>query len=113
MDELAGIGNPSALTCPECGGALFELKEGRPHRFLCHTGHAFSLQSLATTHEHVTDDALWSAIRALQEKVAILRRLAEVNADEAARAEADRLTGHIAAMREAVTNMPPAKVIDR
>jgi two-component system, chemotaxis family, protein-glutamate methylesterase/glutaminase len=112
MDELARIGNPSAFTCPECGGALFELKEGHPHRFLCHTGHAFSLQSLASTHEHATDDALWAAIRALQEKVAILRRLAEVNADEAVRAEADRLASHIAAMREAVTNMPSTKVVD-
>ncbi len=68
MQELANIGFPSSFTCPDCGGALFEICEGRPLRFLCHTGHAFSLRSLVSTHGQVTDEALWSGLRALQEK---------------------------------------------
>jgi hypothetical protein len=55
---------------------LFELDDKRPVRYRCHTGHAFSLRSLAATQEQVTDSALWTGLRALQEKEAILRRLA-------------------------------------
>ena len=32
-------GPPSAFTCPECGGALWELRDGKLLRFRCHVGH--------------------------------------------------------------------------
>ena len=114
LQGLATIGRPSSFTCPDCGGALFELNEGRPARFLCHTGHAFSLRSLASTQEQVTDEALWSGLRALQEKEAILRRVAEVQMTEAngseiaVLAEADKLAAFIVRMRSMVTNAPAA-----
>ncbi len=92
VQDLQNIGNPSAFTCPECGGSLFELKERPPSQFLCHTGHAFSLRSLAWTHEAVTDETLWSGLRALQEKEAILRRLAEVQIPEDPGSRKDLLT---------------------
>lgn len=79
METLKKIGEPSAFTCPDCGGVLFELSEGAPVRYRCHTGHAFSLRSLAATQEQLTDAALWTALRALQEKQALLRRLADLH----------------------------------
>ena len=112
MPALAHIGQPSGFTCPDCGGALFELKEGRPLRFLCHTGHAFSLLSLASAHGLVTDEALWAALRAVQEKEAIMRRLAE-SADSGrsdghatALAEADSLASFARHLRTAVVSVP-------
>jgi two-component system chemotaxis response regulator CheB len=114
MQDITNIGSPSAFTCPDCGGALFEMKNYGPLRFLCHTGHAFSLRSLASTHEHVTDEAIWAAIRALQEKEAILRQLAEVEANAAPEfsaqviAEADRLALFIKTMRTNATSIPPS-----
>lgn len=115
IEELATIGEPSAFTCPDCGGALFELREGKPLRFLCHTGHAFSLRSLAWMQEQMSDEKLWSGLRALQEKEAILRRLArEQDTDQAgggaaALNEADKLAGFIARMREVVSSAPPMR----
>src|ERR1051325_2632228 len=35
-------GKISTLTCPECGGTLWEAHEGKVLRFHCHTGHSFS-----------------------------------------------------------------------
>lgn len=69
-------GRPSGYTCPECHGALWETQEGRlVGRFRCRTGHEFSPESLVTQqHEHV-ERALWAALRALEEKAAMLRRL--------------------------------------
>ncbi|MDB5868580.1 MAG: CheB methylesterase [Polaromonas sp.] len=79
MENLKAIGSPSTFTCPDCGGVLFEISGQQPLvRYRCHTGHAFSLRSLASTQDEVTDAALWSSLRALQEKESILRRLAQV-----------------------------------
>ena len=117
MRKLATIGNPSGFTCPDCGGALFELLRGRPTGFLCHTGHAFSLRSLALTHEAITDHALWSGLRALQEKEAVLRRLAReqvpgASGAAAMLAEADQLAAFIDHMRSAVIKGPPGRSVE-
>src|SRR5205814_5972395 len=38
---------PSALTCPDCGGALWEVQNERILRFRCHLGHGFTAQGLS------------------------------------------------------------------
>ena len=77
LEFLKDIGKPSTFSCPDCGGVMFELDDKRPLRFRCHTGHAYSMLSLAARQEEIADQALWSALRAMQEKEAGLRRMAE------------------------------------
>src|SRR5688500_14144980 len=40
------LGEPSNYACPECHGVLLQLNEGPLFRFRCHTGHAYSIESL-------------------------------------------------------------------
>jgi two-component system chemotaxis response regulator CheB len=116
MRHLKAIGAPSAFTCPDCGGSLFELKDQRPVRFACHTGHAYSLRTLVAAREETTDSALWTSLRALQEKEAILRRLAEVQearmptSGQAALREAQELAHAIQVLRRFVEGTPLAPV---
>ncbi|RCW65210.1 chemotaxis protein CheB [Pseudorhodoferax soli] len=116
MRHLKAIGAPSVFTCPDCGGSLFELKDQRPVRFACHTGHAYSLRTLAAAREETTDSALWASLRALQEKEAILRRLAEVQearmpaSGQAALGEAQELAHAIQVLRRFVEGPPRAPV---
>lgn len=42
MENLWAVGQSSGLTCPDCGGGLWEIKESKPLRYRCHTGHAFT-----------------------------------------------------------------------
>jgi two-component system chemotaxis response regulator CheB len=77
MEHLAAIARPSGLVCPDCRGGLWEIERSCPPRYRCHTGHGFTLRTLASAHDAATDEALWSAIRALQEKAIILRRSAQ------------------------------------
>jgi two-component system chemotaxis response regulator CheB len=71
-------GKPTPYTCPECGGALWELDEsGKLLRFRCHTGHAFTAESLLSEQEHTLEAVLWSALRALEENAALCRRMAD------------------------------------
>jgi two-component system chemotaxis response regulator CheB len=68
---------PSGFTCPECGGALWELTEGGLMRYRCHVGHGYSGEGLAVEHARKLEAALWTALRALEENSAIRRRMAE------------------------------------
>ena len=52
LSEHEQVGNPSAYSCPECGGVLWEVDDGELTRFRCRTGHAFSTESMfAEQHE--------------------------------------------------------------
>jgi two-component system chemotaxis response regulator CheB len=70
-------GKPAAMTCPECNGAMFELVEGDLVRYRCRVGHAWSSESLMIHQVEAAETALWAAIRALEEKAALHRRVIE------------------------------------
>lgn len=76
MENLRAIGKPSALTCPDCHGGLWEIDGSRPLRLRCHTGHAFTIRSLQHAQAESTDATLASAVRALQERQLIVERMA-------------------------------------
>ncbi|HEX4441851.1 MAG TPA: chemotaxis protein CheB [Thermoanaerobaculia bacterium] len=68
-------GTPSGFACPECHGALWQLREGRLVRFRCRTGHAFSADSAAAALDEDVERALWTALRSVEEKAALARKL--------------------------------------
>jgi len=88
MEHLHAIGQPSTFVCPDCQGSLWEIDGSQPLRYRCHTGHAYSIRSLQKAQSDETDAALWSAIRALQEKELLLRKLADLGAGEPSAAQA-------------------------
>jgi two-component system chemotaxis response regulator CheB len=73
-------GPPTALTCPDCGGAIWEIVEGEVVRYRCHVGHAYTADSMVGAQAAFVEAALWSAVRALEEKAQLSRRLAERSA---------------------------------
>jgi two-component system chemotaxis response regulator CheB len=96
---------PSALTCPECGGALWELKNGDPLRFRCHVGHSFTGEGLLDGQDENLEIALWTAVRALDENAALNRKMA-------ARAAEGRLAGlSLAYERRAMIAQEQANVV--
>jgi len=77
IEHMSKVGNPTGLSCPECGGALWRVDAPPPARYRCHTGHAFGSETLAAAGDHVIERALWQAMRALQEKKALSVERAE------------------------------------
>lgn len=78
MEHLGAVATPSTLTCPDCGGSLWELKDSKPLRYRCHTGHAFIAGTLEHAQKETAEHSLWSSVRALRERELLLRRLARV-----------------------------------
>lgn len=70
-------GRPSAFACPECSGVLWEIKEGGSVRYRCRTGHAYSEATLNEELSRAAESALWAAMRALEEKASMARRMAD------------------------------------
>ena len=71
------LGDPSKYACPECHGVLLQLKNVAPLRFRCHTGHGYTVESLLSEMDDMIEDSLWSAIRALEERVMLVRHAGE------------------------------------
>jgi len=85
--ELAKVSRPSTFACPECHGVLQELIDTVPLRFRCHTGHAYSVESLIAAVNHGVEEAMWNSIRALQEAAMLLESVSALTAPGAAQDE--------------------------
>jgi two-component system chemotaxis response regulator CheB len=71
----AAENEPFAFTCPECGGALLPMKDGKSTQLHCHVGHRFSLASFTEAHADAVERAMWVAIRKLRERQSINEHL--------------------------------------
>jgi len=70
-------GDQIPVTCPECNGPLYEIKDGDLAVFQCFVGHRFSPESLSEQHTEALERALWTAIRKLKERVVLHKKLVE------------------------------------
>ncbi|MBA1274033.1 chemotaxis protein CheB [Stutzerimonas azotifigens] len=75
---VMGLGKVSKYTCPDCHGVLVQIDEGPIVRFRCHTGHAFSMKSLIAEVNAAIDNGLWDTLRAVEERVLLLRQMADL-----------------------------------
>jgi two-component system, chemotaxis family, protein-glutamate methylesterase/glutaminase len=70
-------GPPSSFTCPECSGALWELREAELVRYQCRVGHTYSEEAFVDSQASAVEAALWAALEVLEERAELLERIAE------------------------------------
>jgi two-component system, chemotaxis family, protein-glutamate methylesterase/glutaminase len=75
------LGEPTPLTCPECGGVIWEVTDGDLTRFRCHVGHSYSAESMLEMQSDSVETALWTALRVLEERAQLLRRMSSRQAE--------------------------------
>lgn len=78
--EAPSNGEPVPLVCPECQGPLWEDRDGKLVRYQCLVGHRYTSKSLLAAHDEELEAALWIALRTLEERILLQRRLAEHSA---------------------------------
>ncbi|KMO40870.1 glutamate methylesterase [Methylobacterium tarhaniae] len=75
-DVLRRIADPAALSCPQCGGVLSQIRDVKPLRFRCQVGHAYSAEVLAKEQESAVDEAMRVALRIIEERAELVGRMA-------------------------------------
>jgi two-component system chemotaxis response regulator CheB len=75
-EDVAKLGHLVPFTCPDCGGNLWEINEGRVLRFRCHTGHSFTADALLSSSQHSLEETLWVALRMMEERKNLLSSIA-------------------------------------
>lgn len=65
-----------ASVCPECGGVLSEYRDEGLTQWRCRIGHRYSPASLADAQADGVEATLWAAVRALEDRHALLARMA-------------------------------------
>jgi len=75
MSEMDRIGQRSLLACPDCHGVMWEINEGDIIRYRCHVGHAYTSELMSMALDENLRRALGSGLRALDERIALSRKL--------------------------------------
>lgn len=70
-------GEPLPLVCPECQGPMWEFREGKFMRYQCLVGHRYALDTLLQEQSAEMESALWFALRAIEERINLQRRLSD------------------------------------
>lgn len=70
------LGHQVSISCSSCGGPLWEMKNSGIKRYRCHVGHAFTEEALLRGQNEALEEALWISLRTLEEKNALLLRMA-------------------------------------
>jgi len=76
IEDEQKVGSPSAFSCPDCGGVLWEVENGDYLRYRCRVGHAYSASALADEQDGALERALWAAFRTFEENASLARQLA-------------------------------------
>ena len=77
LENVEAIGTRTTYTCPECNGSIWQIGKEDPLRFRCHTGHSFTADVFLSEQTQNLENALWSAVRTMEEKVTFSRQMAE------------------------------------
>jgi two-component system chemotaxis response regulator CheB len=117
-DVIRRLARPAAISCPQCGGVLSTVQGAKPLRFRCQVGHAFTAEVVAKEQENAVDEALRVALRIVDERAELVRRMAEDGRKagrtalaEMYEARAAEYRAHAETIRKAVLlSLPPAEL---
>lgn len=76
------LGELSPFSCPECHGVLARIKEGNVVRYRCHTGHAYSADTLLAGLTEQVEQELYSAMRGMEESILLLNHMGDHYAED-------------------------------
>ncbi|MEX6689799.1 chemotaxis protein CheB [Danxiaibacter flavus] len=77
LTNVTPIGVPTNITCPECSGVLSAIIENDRVRYRCHTGHAFSADSLLASVGETIEKNLWQVVRSIKESIFLLNHIGD------------------------------------
>lgn len=89
LENVETIGRRTTYSCPDCNGAIWQIGDEEPLKLRCHVGHSFTGEIFSAGQGRSVENALWTAVRIMEEKVTFSRQLAERKRTQNLHAEAD------------------------
>ncbi len=93
------------FSCPDCDGPIRELEDPDVQRFRCLVGHAYTMEALAEAKDDSVEQALWIALRALQERSGMLEEMVRGHTGESLIARAREARSHVEILRNLLTRL--------
>jgi two-component system chemotaxis response regulator CheB len=75
LPSVETLGDQVPFNCPECGGVLWQIKDGDILRYRCHTGHAYTSAVLLAEQSARIEETLWTALRMFEERQNLLKTM--------------------------------------
>jgi two-component system chemotaxis response regulator CheB len=109
-------GEETGLTCPECGGAIYELSDRGLVTYRCRVGHQYGSDTFVVEQATTVENSLWAALRLLEERAVLMRRLAERHRshERSARSfsdKAEELEAHGAELTQLLREVTASQVV--
>jgi two-component system chemotaxis response regulator CheB len=105
LENVKEIGTLTPYTCPDCHGAIWQLGQDEPLKLRCHVGHSFTGEVFSTEQSQSVENALWSAVRVMEEKVTFSRQLAARKREQNLHKAADSYEKQASALDNEVTRV--------
>lgn len=83
LPSVQALGDQVPYNCPDCGGVLWQIAEGKLVRYRCHTGHAFTSSALLAEQNVKIEETLWVALRMFEERQNLLVRMSKTQSSQA------------------------------
>lgn len=111
-DNVKQLGEKSIYACPDCGGGLWNINKGsdghgKADRYRCHIGHSYSEKDLVIKQGEIFETTLWTALRIMEERRNLLKKLQNDHAKKGLSAmakgykeKADNIQIHVDKMKE-------------
>src|SRR5204862_7287250 len=81
VNEVGRLGENTIFACPDCGGGLWKIENGRTKHYRCHIGHSFSENDLLIRQSEEVEHTLWVAVRMMEERKLLLEKIARENSE--------------------------------
>jgi two-component system chemotaxis response regulator CheB len=82
IEKIEQLGRHSIYSCPDCGGGLFKIKNGRSVHYRCYIGHSYSEDDLIVKQSEAIEHTLWVAVQMMEERKLLFMRLARENGEK-------------------------------
>jgi two-component system chemotaxis response regulator CheB len=116
IEDLEEFGERSEFACPDCGGGLYYTgSAGKSPHYRCHVGHSYAEGDLLFMMTKNLENTLWVALRMMEERRLLLKRMAEeevgkgwVHSAALKRTRESEIKTHIERLKEILFASQPA-----
>lgn len=82
---------PSGLTCPACGGAVWELQDVGLYQFKCHQGHSYTIELMLEEYDEQLETVSRVMARLLEEIFHLRKHMVDIAKEQGNESDAEEL----------------------